>query len=87
MGDWGWVTNLLQLLFGQLGVLGTVCFLFMSYIAWQLDVEQKLHRETRRRYEELNERRLQVFDALANSIKDLKVSVDSAITINNRNRK
>lgn len=41
------VTDILKLLFGQLGVVGAVCFIASVHIAYLLDVERKDHKETR----------------------------------------
>ena len=42
-----WVEDLLKLLFGSLGPLGAVCFIFAGYIAWLLHHERLDHKATR----------------------------------------
>lgn len=41
------ITTILKLLFGQLGVVGTVCFIMSAYLAWLYDQERKDHKATR----------------------------------------
>lgn len=42
-----WIQDLLKLLFGQLGVVGTVCFLAVAYVAYLLQQEKEDHKATR----------------------------------------
>lgn len=42
-----WIQDLLKLLFGQLGVVGTVCFLVSGYLAWLHHQEREDHKQTR----------------------------------------
>lgn len=56
--DFGWIHSVLELLFGRLGALGTLFVGAFAYVAWQLHIEQREHRETRKLMEELNEKRL-----------------------------
>lgn len=42
-----WIQDLLKLLFGQLGVVGTVCFAATVHIAWLFHQEKEDHKNTR----------------------------------------
>lgn len=53
-----WFTGLLTVLFGQLGALGTVCFLAAAYSAYLLQREQESHTATRRELTEYLESHL-----------------------------
>lgn len=41
------VQDLLKLLFGQLGVVGTVCFVILGYVAYLHHQEREDHKQTR----------------------------------------
>lgn len=42
-----WITDTLKLLFGQLGVVGTVCFIISAYLGWMHYEEKEDHKLTR----------------------------------------
>lgn len=50
-----WLEGLLKLLFGQLGVVGTVCFLWAFYLGWLYDLERKDHKASRDTLRELSQ--------------------------------
>jgi len=76
-----WVNELLKLLFGQVGVLGTVLIGMVYYIGRLLETEQKEHAETRRRAEETNERRIAIFETYLKAMADLKGAVESSANL------
>lgn len=82
-----WVTDLLRLLFGQLGVVGTVCAVAAVYSAWLLKLEQDAHNTTREKNEILNDKRIEVFTQIVETLSEMKTSVDTlTVTLNKRRR-
>lgn len=84
--EWSWLSSILTLLFGQVGVLGTVLIAASAYIAWQLHLEQLDHKETRRKYEEMNEKRLELFAHVLKSVGEMKTSIDALFVLTKRKR-
>lgn len=71
-----WVENLLKLLFGQLGPLGTVTLAAAAYSAWLHWQEREDHKRTRQLVAEDAEKRLKLhqdFIAVLTEIKTLLI--------------
>lgn len=66
MPDWG--MDLLKLLFGQLGVVGTVCFIAAGYLARLHWYEREDHKATRVLLGDLAEKQLNAQVALTQSL-------------------
>ena len=56
----GALVDLIKLLFGQVGVIGTICLGLAAFVGWLLREERNAHLMTQRRYEELNEKRFEI---------------------------
>ena len=79
-----WLNELLKLLFGQVGVLGTVLIGMVFYIGRLLEAEQKAHTDTRKRSEDTGEKRTVLFETYLKTMSDLKNAIESS---NNISRK
>lgn len=84
--DLSWVNSLAELLFGRLGALGTLFVATTAYIAWQLHREQQEHAESRKRMEELNEKRLALHEENIRSIESMKVALNNLAEVIRRKR-
>jgi hypothetical protein len=89
-----WAVNILQLLFGQLGAVGTLCVVFAGYMGWQLHIHQQttkelLEKEQLERKEVLNkfemsqEKRVELLGTFLHTISEFKSTLDSFIVILN----
>lgn len=77
--------DLLKLLFGQLGVVGTVCFIAAGYIARLHYSEQQDHKETRQTLTELMEKQLNAQVALTQSLSAIETLLE--VMVNRRRTK
>ena len=68
--------KLLSLLFGQVGVLGTILIAMCTYLAWDVKEERASHRATREYIYELQEKRVQMHTANLEAMTEIKVSLD-----------
>jgi len=75
--DW-WI-SLLQLLFGQLGVVGTVCFVMAMYIAYLHHQEREDHKATRVLMERDVERRATIHEQYIKVLAEMKLLLESLI--------
>lgn len=82
MGDFSWVQELLKLLFGQVGVLGTVLIGIAAYIAYLHKKEMEAHEETRRRGDEVAEKRTVLFETYLKTLSDLKIAIEASSNSN-----
>lgn len=80
--DLSWLQELLKLLFGQVGVLGTVLIGFAAYIGWLLEQEKREHERTRTRAEEVYEKRTILFETYLKAMTELRVAVEASATTN-----
>lgn len=67
---------LLQLLFGQTGVVGTILIAIAAYFAYLYNQERNDHKETRRLMNEAADKRAQVLEAYIKGFSDIKTSID-----------
>lgn len=68
-----WVKDLLTLLFGQLGPLGTVCVAAATYSAWLHHTEREDHRKTREMVAKDSEARLKIHNSFIETLAEMKV--------------
>lgn len=69
------VVDLIKLLFGQVGVIGTLCLGIAAWFAYQYREEREAHLRTQNRYEELNEKRFELMKTNHETLNALKDSV------------
>ena len=84
--EFSWITELLKLLFGQMGVLGTTLMIMFAYVAWQLHLEKLDHRKSRERHEEVTDKRLELLQTLTKTISELERTVSNLVVVNKRSR-
>jgi len=87
MGIEAILVDLLKLLFGNLGVLGTMLTVLVAYMAWLLNTERGKHDETRRLVMETQERRLEMYAANVRVLSELKTLLDMAMRRNGNDSK
>lgn len=68
-----WLKDLLTLLFGQLGPLGTVCVAAAAYSAWLHHTEREDHRKTRELVAADAEKRLKIHEAFIGTLTEMKI--------------
>lgn len=68
----GIVVDLLKLLFGQVGVIGTLCLSLAVFLGWLYREEIKAHQLTRTRYEDMNEKRFEILTTQSKVLTELK---------------
>lgn len=67
-----WLKDLLTLLFGQLGPLGTVCVAAAAYSAWLHHTEREDHRKTRELVAKDAEGRLKIHQQFIEVLTEMK---------------
>jgi hypothetical protein len=75
-GDQSFIINLLSLLFGQTGALGTVLIMANAYQAWLYLQERKSHEATRQSMQTAADKRTEILESYVKSIGDIKQSID-----------
>lgn len=75
--DWGWVSQVLTLLFGQVGVLGTVLIAMVGTLLWLLWREQEAHDKTREQVALVNEKRIELAINTLNTLHELRNAVNA----------
>lgn len=75
--DLAWILSLLQLLFGQAGVVGTILIGGFAYVAWQLKLEQDAHDKTRTQKDELSEKRYALLEKQLSVMGEFRVALDN----------
>ncbi len=65
--DFAWLKSLLEVLFGQIGVVSTILIAVCAYITWLYEKERELHgkereshESTRKQMQELSEKRFAI---------------------------
>jgi len=71
----GVVIETLKLLFGQVGVLGTVIMIFAAFISWLHIKEREAHEATRAIMNAQNEARYRVLESNLATLKELQTTV------------
>jgi hypothetical protein len=71
----GFLLDLIKLLFGQVGVLGTVLIAFGSFCAWLYITERKAHDATRSLMMQQNEARFKILESNLQTLKELQSTV------------
>lgn len=69
------LVEFVKLLFGQVGVIGTVCLGVAAFIGWLLQEERASHTQTRTKYEEMNDKRFDLLLAQQQTLTALKDAV------------
>lgn len=72
MVDGDFVTKTLTLLFGQVGVLGTILIAVCGLLLWLFHKEQLAHANTRDRYEATSEKRMELYASFLTHLEQLK---------------
>lgn len=75
--EWGVVSQILTVLFGQVGVLGTVLIAFSGVLLWLLQREQDSHEKTREQVALVNEKRIELAISTLNSLHELRNAIDA----------
>ena len=75
--DLGWLHQLLTLLFGQVGVLGTILIGMVAGMFWLLLKEQEAHGKTRTSVQEVNEKRLELALSTLKTLEDLTGAIEA----------
>jgi hypothetical protein len=81
----GWILEGLKLLFGQVGVLGTVIIGFAGFIAWLYIKEREAHDSTRQLMLTQNEARYKVLESNLATLKELQHTVGLLVDRSSRN--
>lgn len=71
-----WLQDLLKLLFGHLGPLGTVCVAAAVYAAWLHHQEKEDHKETRKAVAEDAARRIEIHNRYLEILSEMRVVLD-----------
>ena len=75
--DWGWLSQLLPMLFQQLGALGTVLIGVCGTLLWLLHREQEAHSKTRTQVDLINDKRLELATQTLHTLHGLKDAIDA----------
>lgn len=84
MGE-GLILEGLKLLFGQVGVLGTVIIGFAGFVAWLYIKEREAHDATRQLMLTQNEARFKVLESNLVTLKEIQVTVGLLVDRSSRN--
>lgn len=84
--DLSWISELLKLLFGNLGAIGTIAVVFCGFLAYMLHIEQKEHACTREKNEVLNEKRYVAFEKMVVALIEQKAALDRLTELLTRKR-
>lgn len=84
MGE-GIILEGFKLLFGQVGVLGTVIIGFAGFIAWLYLKEREAHEATRRLMWDQSEARYKVLESNLTTLKELQTTVGLLVDRSSRN--
>lgn len=66
------ILDAIKFMFGQLGVVGGVCFLMSGYLAWLHHVEREDHKQTRKATELDLEKRLEIHKEYISTLVEIK---------------
>jgi hypothetical protein len=69
------VVDLIKLLFGQVGVIGTLCLAVAAWFAYSYREEREAHLKTQSRYEDMNEKRFEVLKSNQETLTMLKDAI------------
>lgn len=75
------VVDLIKLLFGQVGVIGTLCLAVAAWFAYSYREEREAHLKTQTRYEDLNEKRFELLKSQSDTLTALK---DAMVILSNK---
>lgn len=73
--------NIWKFVSGQFGVPGAVIAAVCAYLVWALKVERDDHKETRKKVDEMSDKRVALLETYLKTISDFKVTLDAAIAI------
>lgn len=93
-----WAINLLQLLFGQIGAVGTICVAVAGYMGWQLHLAQQATKELfikmaqeradmTTKFESSQEKRVELLSTYLHTLSEFKNTLDSLVVLLNAGRR
>ena len=69
------IVDLIKLLFGQVGVIGSLCLFVAAWFAYSYREEREAHLKTQSRYEDMNEKRFEVLKSNQETLTMLKDAI------------
>lgn len=73
--------NVWKFISSQFGVPGAIIAAICVYLVWALKVEREDHKETRKKVDEMSDKRVLLMESYLNVVKDVKVSLDAVEAI------
>lgn len=73
--------NIWKFVSAQFGVPGAIIAALCCYLVWALKVERDDHKETRKKVDEMSDKRVALLENYLKTISDFKVTLDAAIAI------
>ena len=73
--------NIWKFISGQFGVPGAIIAAICAYLVWALKVERDDHKETRKRVDEVSEKRVELMKDYLHMLGEFKASLDAVVAL------
>lgn len=73
--------NIWKFISGQFGVPGAIIAAICAYLIWALKVERDDHKETRKRVDEVSEKRVELLKDYLKTLNEFKASLDAVVAL------
>lgn len=73
--------NIWKFISGQFGVPGAIIAAICAYLVWALKVERDDHKETRKRVDEVSEKRVELLKDYLKTLNEFKASLDAVVAL------
>ncbi len=73
--------NIWKFVSSQFGVPGAIIAALCAYLVWALKVEREDHKETRKRVDEVSEKRVELMKDYLHMLGEFKASLDAVVAL------